>query len=86
MINLGLGDVLLNAETGEIYIPNTNKLFKMGENSTENTQNPQEDVDNVPNSIENPLNNEDLNENGINTPEEDKKPEMVEKEPKKGGV
>lgn len=29
MISLGLGDVLLNAETGEIYTPNTNQLIKM---------------------------------------------------------
>ena len=35
MISLGLGDVLLNAETGEIYTPNTNQLFKMGENPEE---------------------------------------------------
>ena len=30
MITLGLGEVLLNAETGEIYTPNTNTLVKMG--------------------------------------------------------
>lgn len=30
MINLGLGDVLLNTETGEIYTPNTNTVVKMG--------------------------------------------------------
>lgn len=34
MINLGLGDVLLNAETGEIYTPNTNKIVKMGADAT----------------------------------------------------
>ena len=34
MISLGLGDVLLNAETGEIYTPNTNTLVKMGVNSS----------------------------------------------------
>lgn len=34
MINLGLGDVLLNAETGEIYTPNTNKIVKMGADTT----------------------------------------------------
>ena len=34
MVNLGLGDVLLNPETGEIYVPNTNKLIKMGESGT----------------------------------------------------
>lgn len=33
MISLGLGDVLLNAETGEIYIPNTNQLIKMGDHA-----------------------------------------------------
>jgi HK97 family phage portal protein len=32
IINLGLGDVLLNAETGEIYTPNTNTTVTMGEN------------------------------------------------------
>lgn len=66
MINLGLGDVLLNAETGEIYTPNTNKLVKMGENSQENdnkssivvqnggknNQNAQNDVNNVDNPLE----------------------------------
>lgn len=35
MITLGLGEVLLNAETGEIYTPNTNTLVKMGANSTQ---------------------------------------------------
>lgn len=35
MVSLGLGDVLLSANTGEIYIPNTNKLVKMGQNSSE---------------------------------------------------
>lgn len=30
MINLGLGDVLLNPKTGEIYTPNTNSIVKMG--------------------------------------------------------
>lgn len=33
MISLGLGDVLLNAETGEIYTPNTNQLIKMGDHA-----------------------------------------------------
>ena len=33
MITLGLGEVLLNAETGEIYTPNTNSLVKMGANT-----------------------------------------------------
>ena len=35
MISLGLGDVLLNATTGEIYTPNTNTVAKMGVNGTE---------------------------------------------------
>lgn len=41
MINLGLGDVLLNTETGEIYTPNTNTIVKMGGNqaNTEDIQN-----------------------------------------------
>ena len=37
MITLGLGEVLLNAETGEIYTPNTNTVAKMGANGTEAT-------------------------------------------------
>lgn len=35
MISLGLGEVLLNAKTGEIYTPNTNTVAKMGVNGTE---------------------------------------------------
>ena len=68
MINLGLGDVLLNAETGEIYTPNTNKLVKMGENSQENdnkssitVQNGDENNKNAQNNVnigQNPLGNE----------------------------
>ena len=91
MINLGLGDVLLNAETGEIYIPNTNKLFKMGENPTENTPNPQENVNNVdeinkntPNFIENGQNAEDLNQKGTNTLEKEKNAKNGENKAKKG--
>ena len=38
MINLGLGDVLLNPKTNQIYTPNTNKMVKMGEKIEENTQ------------------------------------------------
>ena len=38
MINLGLGDVLLNAETGEIYTPNTNTIVKMGVNGSNSTE------------------------------------------------
>ena len=35
MITLGLGEVLLNASTGEIYTPNTNSIAKMGASGTE---------------------------------------------------
>ena len=34
MITLGLGEVLLNASTGEIYTPNTNTIAKMGVSGT----------------------------------------------------
>ena len=37
MITLGLGEVLLNAETGEIYTPNTNTIVKMGASGTNPT-------------------------------------------------
>lgn len=37
MINLGLGDVLLNPDTGEIYTPNTNTIVKMGASGTNPT-------------------------------------------------
>ena len=36
VINLGLGDVLLDTETGNIYTPNTNSTVNMGEPVTEN--------------------------------------------------
>ena len=39
MITLGLGEVLLNASTGEIYTPNTNTVAKMGVNGTDLVQN-----------------------------------------------
>lgn len=39
MISLGLGEVLLNSETGEIFVPNTNSIAKMGANGTELAQN-----------------------------------------------
>lgn len=39
MVSLGLGDVLLNAETGDIYVPNTNKIAKMGETGTTTVNN-----------------------------------------------
>ncbi len=78
MINLGLGDVLLNAETGEIYTPNTNKLVKMGENYTENAQNSQENVQNFKNT-------EDLSQKGINTLGNEKVAKIEENDAKKGG-
>ena len=37
MITLGLGEVLLNATTGEIYTPNTNTLVKMGASGAQGT-------------------------------------------------
>jgi HK97 family phage portal protein len=56
IINLGLGDVLLNAETGEIYTPNTNTTITMGENGS--------------NSEKIGANNEVSNEGDINAHEE----------------
>lgn len=41
MINLGLGDVLLDSKTNQIYTPNTNKMVKIGEKIEENAQNAQ---------------------------------------------
>ena len=38
MINLGLGDVLLDTKTNQIYTPNTNKMVKMGEKIEEKSQ------------------------------------------------
>lgn len=84
MINLGLGDVLLNAETGEIYTPNTNKLFKMGENPQGNVNDVNKSEENTPKSLENSQNNEDFNKNDINTLENEKVAKNEEKEPKKG--
>lgn len=63
MINLGLGDVLLNTETGEIYTPNTNKMVKMGVNSTEINNNPQKNVDKDVDINNSPLNNVEISEN-----------------------
>ena len=87
MINLGLGDVLLNAETGEIYTPNTNSLVKMGE-KTQFTQENVDDVDksngNMPEFNENTENNEDLEQKGINTLKKEKEAKIEEKEVKKG--
>ena len=39
VINLGLGDVLLDTKTGTIYTPNTNSMVNMGESSQETTEN-----------------------------------------------
>ena len=47
VINLGLGDVLLDTESGMIYTPNTNSMVKMGgANATgeTETENPTETV------------------------------------------
>jgi HK97 family phage portal protein len=41
VINLGLGDVLLDTATGMIYTPNTNTMVKMGGESNEDGENPQ---------------------------------------------
>lgn len=60
MINLGLGDVLLNAETGEIYTPNTNSLVKMGEKA-QNMPNNEELEQNNTNTLEEAK----VSENGI---------------------
>jgi HK97 family phage portal protein len=38
MISLGLGEVLLNAGTGEIFVPNTNSIAKMGANGTQTAE------------------------------------------------
>lgn len=85
MVSLGLGDVLLNAETGEIYTPNTNSLVKMGEKSTEivqngakaeeNAQENEKTVQNEPKLPQNEPNVEDLEAGGAITPEEEKKGE-----------
>jgi HK97 family phage portal protein len=93
MINLGLGDVLLNAETGEIYTPNTNKLVKMGENTTVNEQNftnigqnDEEKDKNAQDLLEIGQNGEDLDKKGTNTLNNEKSPKIAENEAKKGGV
>ena len=51
MVSLGLGDVLLNVKTGEIYVPNTNKIAKMGVEGTTTQENP------MPNIPPTPINN-----------------------------
>lgn len=66
MVSLGLGDVLLNAETGEIYVPNTNKIAKMGGEGTTTEESPSDNIppiDNIPpddiDIIDNEINNDD---------------------------
>lgn len=46
VINLGLGDVLLNTKTGLIYTPNTNTFVKMGGEATEDGENLQASAQN----------------------------------------
>ena len=53
VINLGLGDVLLDTNTGEIYTPNTNKTVKMGETSPQ-------DINDDNRVKENPLDNDEI--------------------------
>ena len=38
MINIGLGDVLFDPKTKQIYTPNTNKIVKMGEVNKDDKQ------------------------------------------------
>jgi HK97 family phage portal protein len=63
VINLGLGDVLLNTETGEIYTPNTNSIVKMGEKTIENVENSPENDDITQKKIQNVSNFEKTQEN-----------------------
>ncbi len=46
VINLGLGDVLLNTKTGTIYTPNTNTFVQMGGESNTDAEIPQETAPN----------------------------------------
>lgn len=80
MISLGLGDVLLNAETGEIYTPNTNSIIKMGENMSENVGNVENNVENASNfqkTIQNvskiEKNSQKSAKNNIKLPQNDEK-------------
>lgn len=70
MISLGLGDVLLNAETGEIYTPNTNSIVKMGENTTESVENVEKNTQNSRKNIKNP---QKSTENSMKLPQNDGK-------------
>ena len=47
VINLGLGDVLLNTKTGTIYTPNTNSMVNMGGESGGDVENPQGNTQNA---------------------------------------
>lgn len=85
MITLSLGEVLLNAETGEIYTPNTNSLVKMGEKSTEIDNNSQPNAENIPNNSQNKPNTEDLGNKGINNQEKQNKAKNEGKTASKGG-
>ena len=82
MINLGLGDVLFNVKTGEIYTPNTNKLVKMGENSTQMSNNPPKIVQNDENLDKKALNNQNIVQNTL---EKEEKPKNDEEKASEGG-
>ena len=82
MINLGLGDVLFNVKTGEIYTPNTNKLVKMGENSTQMSNNPPNIVQNDENLDKKALNNQNIVQNTL---EKEEKPKNDEEKASEGG-
>lgn len=68
LINLGLGDVLLNPNTGEVYTPNTNKMVKMGGNESEFEEKTPTNDETTPNSSENEPNSSDLEEKEGITP------------------
>lgn len=82
MINLGLGDVLFNVKTGEIYTPNTNKLVKMGENSTQINNNSPDIVQNSENLDKKALNNQNI---VPNTLEKEEEPKNDEEKANEGG-
>lgn len=43
VVNLGLGDVLMDANTGKIFVPNTNSTINLGENRKEPSENGNEE-------------------------------------------
>lgn len=45
LVNIGLGSVLLNPKTKQIYTPNTNKMVKMAETNEENEQDNNSNID-----------------------------------------